>query len=79
MFERCYSPCPICTPSRASLLTGKPVPSHGVYKLHDILPDDEVLLPHRLQALGYETSLIGKLHVSGLWHEAEHRHPNDGF
>ena len=79
LFERCYSPCPICTPSRASMLTGKAVPGHGVYKLHDILPEDEILLPRRLQALGYETSLVGKLHVSGLWHEAEQRHPNDGF
>jgi len=79
LFERCYSPCPICTPSRASMLTGKSVPGHGVYKLHDILAEDELLLPHRLQALGYETSLVGKLHVSGLWREAEHRHPNDGF
>ncbi|MHC4597009.1 MAG: sulfatase-like hydrolase/transferase [Planctomycetota bacterium] len=79
LFENCYSPCPVCTPSRASMLTGKPVPGHGVYKLHDILPDDQVLLPKRLQSLGYETSLVGKLHVSGIWHEAENRHPNDGF
>jgi len=79
LFEKCYSPCPVCTPSRASMLTGKSVPGHGVYKLHDILPDDEVLISKRLQKLGYETSLVGKLHVSGLWHEAAARHPNDGF
>ena len=79
LFENCYSPCPICTPSRASMLTGKPIGGHGVYRLHDILPDDQVLLPKRLQDAGYETSLVGKLHVSGLWHEAEKRHPNDGF
>jgi len=79
LFERCYSPCPVCTPSRASMLTGKAVPGHGVYKLHDILPDDQVLMSKRLQDIGYETSLIGKLHVSGLWHEAQTRHPNDGF
>ena len=79
LFERCYSPNPICTPIRASLLTGKHVPGHGVYKLHDILPKDEVLLPERLRASGYETTLVGKLHVSGLWEEAERRHPHDGF
>ena len=79
LFERCYSPSPICTPTRASLLTGKHVPGHGVYKLHDVLPDNEVMLPKRLQACGYETALVGKLHVSGLWHETGQRHPNDGF
>jgi arylsulfatase A-like enzyme len=79
LFEACYSPCPVCTPTRASMWTGKPLPGHGVYKLHDILGDDQVLFSKCLQGLGYETSLVGKLHVSGLWHEAETRHPNDGF
>jgi arylsulfatase A-like enzyme len=79
LFENCYSPCPICTPTRASMLTGKAVPGHGVYKLHDILPDAQILVPKRLQSIGYQTSLVGKLHVCGLWHEAEKRHPNDGF
>lgn len=79
LFERCYCPNPVCTPSRSSMWTGQPVPVHGVYKLHDILPDDQILFSKRLQEIGYETSLIGKLHVSGLWHEDQHRHPNDGF
>ncbi len=79
LFENCYVNNTVCTPSRASLLTGKHLPGHGVYQLHDILPEDEVLFPKRLQQLGYTTALFGKLHVSGRLYEANQRHPNDGF
>jgi arylsulfatase A-like enzyme len=79
LFENCYVNNPICTPSRASLLTGQHLPGHGVYRLNDVLPPDQVLISKRLQGVGYTTALIGKLHVSGAQYEAEHRHPNDGF
>lgn len=79
LFENCYATNPICTPSRASLLTGKHLLGHSVYKLHDILPEDEVLFPERLQQVGYRTALFGKLHVSGRLYEAGQRHPHDGF
>ena len=78
-FERCYATNPICSPSRASLLTGHHLPEHGVYRLCDVLPDDEVLFPERLRDLGYQTALVGKLHVSSMHAEAEARHPHDGF
>lgn len=79
LFENCYVNNTICTPSRASLLTGKHLPGHGVYQLHDILPEDEILFPERLRQLGYTTALFGKLHVSGRVYEATQRHPHDGF
>jgi len=79
LFQRCYANNPVCTPSRASLWTGKHLPGHGVYRLHDCLPQDEVLFSDRLRDAGYDTALFGKLHVSGHVWEIDRRHPHDGF
>lgn len=77
--DRCYVSNPICTPSRASLMTGKPVPAHGVERLYDILSEDQALFPYYLKEQGYQTALIGKLHVSAIRHELANRKANDGF
>ena len=37
LFEHCYVNNPICTPSRASLMTGQHLPGHGVYQLYTCL------------------------------------------
>ena len=79
LFENNYVPNPICTPSRSSLWTGKHLPGHGVYRLYDNLPDNEILFSKRLQEKGYQTALFGKLHVHSRIYEANKRHPNDGF
>ncbi len=78
-YDRCYCSNPICTPSRASLMTGQPVPVHTVERLYDILPEDRALFPSYLQEQGYQTALFGKLHVSAIRHELENRKANDGF
>ena len=71
---------PICTPSRASIFTGKPVHDHSVLRVHDNLPDDEALFTERLRSeAGYRTALFGKLHVSSRLREESERHPHDGF
>ena len=79
VFENCYVNNTICTPNRASIFTGRHLPGHGVYKLHDILPDDQFLFTKKLKELEYRTALFGKLHVSGHLCEEVRRHPNDGF
>jgi len=79
VFDNHYVNSPFCTPTRSSLHTGKPLPGHGVYKLYDNLPLDEVLFPKRLKEIGYNTALVGKLHVSSRVTEEKGRHLNDGF
>jgi len=78
-FDRCYVNNPICTPSRSSIWTGRELPGHGVYRLYDCLPQDQVHFPERLRGAGYKTALFGKLHTSSRILEAETRHPHDGF
>ena len=79
VFDRCYVNNPICTPSRASLWTGKSILAHGVQNLHDVLPDTERLFPSHLRSLGYATALVGKLHVSGRMVDSNAVHPHSGF
>ncbi len=79
VYEHCYCNTPVCTPSRAATLTGKPIAGHGVYNLFDILPQNERLLPYYLRELGYSTALVGKLHVSGILFERDNRNRYDGF
>ena len=68
-FTHSYCTAPQCSPSRASLYTGRYAHATGMLGLaHDpfnwSLHDDEVYLPRYLQQSGYETALIGCQHVA---------------
>ena len=64
-FVNAVSGMPVCSPTRASLLTGQRPLTHGVF-LNDVpLNPDAVSLPKVLKAAGYETAAIGKWHVDG--------------
>jgi len=53
----------LCSPSRASILTGQYAHRHGVVDNQRPVPEGTVFFPQHLQRAGYETALIGKWHM----------------
>ncbi len=84
LFLRAFCTNGLCSPTRASILTGLMPSQHGV---HIAMPDDDVLpkaedydatrefrtLPYTLREHGYATAMVGK------WHLGNFRQPGHGF
>jgi len=64
-FDAAYSPCPVCAPARASLMTGKYVSRIGAYDNAAPLSCYEPTFAHYLTLAGYDTALAGKMHFVG--------------
>jgi arylsulfatase A-like enzyme len=64
LFNNCYVQNPVCSPSRASLFTGKYVANHGLHANGVPLPAHQTMFTRTLADAGYDCGMIGKQHLS---------------
>jgi len=77
VFDQAFSSCPVCSPYRGQLLTGRYSHVNGVVCNEYELFDGQTTLPQALGAEGYRTAFIGKWHLGyGPYPEAK-RHGFD--
>lgn len=63
-FRRAYSECPSCIPARRTIFSGQAPDAHGMVGMKGNVPwDIRCTLPAELARAGYQTEMIGKLHL----------------
>ncbi len=62
-FQNAFCTTSLCSPGRASILTGQYAHTHGVTNNHSPFPTDAVTYASVLKEAGYSTGYIGKWHM----------------
>lgn len=63
VLDEVISSCPICSPYRGQLMSGRYSHKNGVMDNEYLLKEDQPLLPSELGNQGYKTAFIGKWHL----------------
>ena len=92
-FSRGYAACPVCSPTRAALVTGRHPARVGITNFlggdrkglllpaesRRELPEDEVTIPELLRQAGYSTGIYGKWHLGDARRITIHGFDTAGF
>lgn len=73
-FQNAFVTTSLCSPSRASILTGVYAHRHRIVDNNTPIPSGTVFFPSHLQRAGYKTGFFGKWHMG-----AETDEPKEGF
>ena len=65
-FDRFYAGAPQCSPTRASVLTGRNNDRTGVFYHGYPLNKNEITIAQELKKIGYSTGHFGKWHLNGF-------------
>ncbi|MCC7342332.1 MAG: sulfatase [Bryobacterales bacterium] len=61
--KNAFATTALCSPSRASILTGRYAHKHRIVDNHTAIPKGTEFFPAHLQRAGYKTAFIGKWHM----------------
>jgi N-acetylglucosamine-6-sulfatase len=71
MLTHAYVTTSLCSPSRASILTGQYAHNHRVVDNYHPVDTKLVFFPQHLQKAGYQTAFVGKWHMGGDTDDAQ--------
>lgn len=78
-FDRFYAAAPVCSPTRASVMTGRHPNRMGVFKWGYPMRPQETTIAEALKTAGYTTAHFGKWHLGSVRKTSPANPGNNGF